>query len=81
MVTVPFMLTPGFNERGEFLDVESGQYPYTLDSSGSPFFKNQSEGSANTQATSTAASRAAGNTATGNGTQQNKIVKKLTGGG
>ena len=71
--------TPGFNERGEFLDVENGQYPYALDSSGSPFFKNQSEGDANTQATSTSASRAAGDTASGNGTEQNKNIGKITG--
>lgn len=68
--------TPGFNESGEFLG--NSEFPYSLDSSGAPFFKEQTEGNAKTNATSTSTSQLPGSN-NGNGTEQNKITNKITG--
>tara|TARA_R110002020_G_scaffold15902_3_gene56629 strand:+ start:3031 stop:3873 length:843 start_codon:yes stop_codon:yes gene_type:complete len=71
--------TPGFNERGEFLDGDNsnGQFPYTLDTSGQPFFKEQSDGSADSGATSTDVSRQAGSNNSGLGSEAVKASNKL----
>ena len=70
--------TPVFNEKGEFLDGD--QFPYALDGSGTTFFKEQTDGSADPSATNTDTSRQAGSTGGLTGTETGKTVNKVLGG-